>query len=230
METKSFKDSDRYIAFIDLMGFKNMVLRENHSQIKSKLKDLLEFRNTALEFMGVRYEENKDPKDYEERIKSAAFSDSLIFVTKDDSLKDLKSLFRTLSLMQTYSIKENLPYKGAISHGKLTADFENSLFFGQPLIDAYHLGEQLYYYGIALDNNVERKINEGINSEKIDENHFSDFLFNHKTPLKNGNVNHYNIKFKELNKSHIQDLYNSVSGITRNYVDNTLSMFDAIDE
>lgn len=50
-----------------------------------------------------------------------------------------------------------IPFRGSIAYGEMTVDLENSIFFGQPLIDAYLLGEQLQSYGIACHASAEKK-------------------------------------------------------------------------
>jgi hypothetical protein len=83
--------------------------------------------------------------------------------------------------------KENLvKWVQYTSGGFLCDDFkyEYEFFFGQPLIDAYLLQDQLFYYGVIVDNNAELLLKRFIEKKP------SDFIHNHfirlLTPLKTG--------------------------------------------
>ncbi len=215
-------DCDRFIGFIDIMGFKDIVARRPHQEIKHMLLQMNQTRNILLNILGKNYKEGS--KNQDTRVKSISFSDSILFITKSDSPKDLFNLSVTLRICQEATIQSGLPTKGAISHGILTADFERSIFVGQPLIDAYLLQDQLYYYGIIVDNNAESKL------KKIIQNGNNDFPNNLfvklSTPLKFGKVTHFNLKLKNLQDEHLDYLYNSVSGQVRKYVDNTIEIYN----
>jgi hypothetical protein len=215
-------DCDRFIGFIDIMGFKDLVARRPHQEIKHMLLQMNQTRNILLGILGKSDKEGS--KNQDTRVKSISFSDSILFITKSDSPKDLFNLSVALGICQEAALQSGLPTKGAISHGKLTADFERSIFFGQPLIDAYLLQDQLYYYGIIVDNNAESIL------KKIIQNENSDLPYNHfvrlSTPLKNGRVTHFNLILKNLQDDQLDYLYNSVSGQVRKYVDNTIEIYN----
>ncbi|MEZ4922165.1 MAG: hypothetical protein R2780_03250 [Crocinitomicaceae bacterium] len=132
-----------------------------------------------------------------------------------------------MSIFQEAAIQRGAPTKGAISYGRFTADFEKSIFYGQPLIDAYLLQDELYYYGIIADNNVQAFLGQNDKIETSEVDHY--FLWT-ETPLKRGMVNHLNIKLDSLTEDQLNDLYNHVSGSVRKYVDNTIKMYELMNK
>lgn len=225
-KTESWKtDNIRFIGFMDIMGFKDLVSRKPHQDIKEMLQTLVSLNKTLESVFGKPRIKNKNEKEIISRIRSTTFSDSILFISQDDSIEDFKQMSYALCIFQEASLQRGAPTKSAMSLGFLTADFENSIFFGQPLIDAYLLQDQLNYYGIIADNKIEefiintnRKLNQ--DQPKIDR------AFKRlKTPLKSGSIMHYNLHLDSVSSEQLEDLYKNVSGEPRKYVDNTVEMF-----
>jgi hypothetical protein len=220
--------NERFIAFVDIMGFKDLVAKKGHEEIKLMLTELILFTNSVVDTMRVVNHVYYEKEIKEVRVRSLTFSDSIIFVTEDKSPEDFFLLSLTLSVFQGTSLERGIPIKGAISCGKLTADFNLSLFFGQPLIDAYLLQEELFYYGIIVDHFVESFIvdmeNKISEKEKMTLSAFKRLM----TPLKNSIAPHYNLKSQILYPEKINNLYKPVSGSVRQYVDNTTEMLEKL--
>src|SRR5438045_8872602 len=90
---------------------------------------------------------------------SITFSNLIIFFCKYDTHNDaVKIIFDAYRILQE-ALKNDIAIKGSISFGEITVDFEKSLFFGQPIIDAYLLHEELQMLTVVLDNHAEFKIN-----------------------------------------------------------------------
>jgi hypothetical protein len=151
-------DNVRFIGFLDIMGFKDLVARKSHEEVKQMLHTMVSLNKSLESVFGKPRVKAVDRKQLESRIRSATFSDSIMFISQDDSMEDFLQLSFALSIFQEASLQRGAPTKGAMSIGMLTADFENSIFFGQPLIDAYLLQDQLKYYGIIADNKIEEYI------------------------------------------------------------------------
>ncbi|MBM3157368.1 MAG: hypothetical protein FJ004_08815 [Chloroflexi bacterium] len=114
--------------------------------------------------------------------------------------------------------------KGAIAYGEQTADFDTSLHFGRPLVDAYKLQNELLLYTVVLHHTMEQYLIEKAIMQKLEGND----IFKYPTPLKEGKITHYVVDwspFVDANddlKSALSQLYGSVSGSPRRYVDNTI--------
>lgn len=224
------KTCKRYVAFLDIMGFKDLVAREKHSdvllmmqEITNKIKTLINVEHGKID--GIFLSDS---------VKAVNFSDSIIIFSKNDSIHSYLDFLKTTGKIFAEIMIESLPIKGAIAFGEITADFENALYIGQPIIDAFLLEEEVKYYGIAIHHSVE---SAGLINENFA---FSDKMLEIISPLKTGNIEHYNLcwfyyalekivdnieiskegSLKELYK--IVDRYKTnVSGSPRKYIDNT---------
>ena len=140
----------RYVAYFDIMGFKDMVLRISHNEIYEMMKKI-----------GIRIKLHKSiqwqglPK---ELIKTTSYSDSIIIYSKDNSDDSKYALFATVAGLTNDLLSEAIPHKGAVAFGMMTLDSDNSIFFGQPLIDAYLLQEELNFYGVVVHATAEQEV------------------------------------------------------------------------
>jgi len=219
------EDRIRFVGFMDVMGFKDMIARKSHDEVKQMLLQMSYMKDILQKVVVSPFEDRRNNK-REQRIRSVTFSDSVLFVTRDDSFDDLFTLATVLAIFQEAAIQRGAPTKGAISVGKLTANFDKSIFFGQPLIDAYQLQDEVFYYGVILDNKVESKIIEGLRNKQLNKELIESHFIKLQTPLKSGKINHYNIKLDSLTEDQLEDMYKGVSGSVRKYVDNTIEMYE----
>lgn len=220
------KTTERFIAFFDILGFKDMVLKSEHSEILKKLELLKnhtrELENKTwdketLEKANINLDSNNT--------KSVTFSDSIIFFskgnTKEDFFKILIDSYSTLKL----ALENGIAIKGAISFGQVTVDFDNNLFFGQAIIDAYLLHEDLHMLEVILDHNCENQIktfgNSAINNNiKFD-----------KVKMKYGSINHTIIVDPSIAEDRIDilsKLYDTTSGRPRFYIDNSIEYYNKL--
>jgi len=223
-------DCKRYIGFIDVMGFKEMVAKKTHEEVGRMLHQMSYMKDILQQVIVSPFKKIDEEFEREERIKSVTFSDSVLFVTKDDSLSDLLVLSSVLEIFQEAAIQRGSPTKGAVSYGRFTADFEKSIFYGQPLIDAYLLQDQLYYYGIIIDNEVESRIIESLRNNEVEKKLINGHFYRLPTPLKSGKVQHYNVRLSNLTEEQIEDMYKTISGGVRRYVDNTIEMYEIMNK
>lgn len=220
---------DRFVAFFDIMGFKEMALRNSHEVMLTKLGAIKYFKDNIIE--GDQY--NQHLKN-ESGLKSFVFSDTIVAFTKSDSAKDAEILLAKCSHFIRMCLTNKLPLKGVISFGKISIGWQDSMFYGQPIIDAYLLQEELQMYGAILDFNAEKKFKELSKEENI-----WNKIILYKTPTKTGKINHYCLKWapqrfkpekfkSEQCREYVENIYTIVSGKPRVYVDNTLDFLDHI--
>ena len=207
--------ANRFVAFLDIMGFKERVARTNHSKL---LAQLTNFNRDITSYIG-KYQNTE--------IQLAQFSDSIVLFSNDATQKSLKTLAEvTCGIMQT-AIKQQIPIKGAIAQGKITCDIPKQLFFGQALIDAYLLEENIHYYGILVHHTAEKSV-INLGEKSI----FKDI----KAPLKSGKIFHYELSWYVNNNCQnreqqldniinaLKNIRQTVSDAPRKYIDNTLDV------
>lgn len=208
------------------MGFKDMVYTQDHDEVKNKLNKLSQIKQRIIKIVKNLNEDSSIFPQYENcDIKLISFSDSIVFFTNEDKPNDFLLLSYAIKSIISQAIQLGIPIKGAISYGLMTADFENSIFFGKPLINSYLLQEEVQYYGVILDNYAETFLNK--HKDNIDT---SKLFFAIKTPLKKGNVTHTNLSLIDntIKKFNLNKLYETVCGPARIYVDNTISVYDTM--
>lgn len=224
---------NRFVAFLDIMGFKDMVMREGHDEVYRKLQIVSKTKKAFDEIIKGTLGDAPNP------IYITTFSDSIVIFSKDDCKEVYGSFVFLVSSLFAGTIYQKIPIKGACAFGKMSVDTEKRIFVGQPLIDAFLLQEELHYYGIVCHHSYDRYLSEkdGLTEYKKYTKMKSPLDFTVKTKLKAGDITHCNINwFNWIEASDCKDegwvkkavlrLSNGVSGTPRKYVDNTLEMYD----
>lgn len=203
---------NRFVAFLDIMGFKDRVARNEHNEI---LKELEVFQSNISQYVSYHRDAN---------VQLALFSDSILIYSQNDTSESLHALADITSHVMMYAIQQGkpIPLKGAIAAGRMTCNQTKQLYFGQALIDAYLLEENVKYYGVLVHHSAEGYLQ------------LSDFpeFRNIKAPLKGGEISHYELKWYntalkpgEPNPKTVDDclknLRLTVSDEPRKYIDNT---------
>lgn len=228
--------SNRYVAFIDIMGFKNMVATRTSNEIHKMMKGI-QGKIKILETLPWK-EKIKEYVDGAE-IKATTYSDSIMIYTKDDSEESANLMLITMSSLTSYLLRYTIPFKGAIAFGDMTLDRENSIFFGQPLIDAFQLQEELLFYGMIIHGSAEKHISYSTDAYLEFRNNF---LIEYQCPLKNGSASHRAvIPLYTLNAMNtaaqnrqqqmvdsLEKMRYTTSGHLRKYIDNTDAFLTAI--
>lgn len=223
---------ERYIAFFDIMGFKDYIYRNSHSIVEARMNTLFSIIKSVeyqLESLTPMHDIDDDI------ILMTTFSDSIMLVSKDSSRESFIFMTYCAQQLLNKSISSGIPMKGAIAFGTQTADFEKSMFYGKALIDAYQLQEDLQLYSCLIHHTAEKE-------EYL--NHISPQYLQLKVPTKKGKITHYvcawpytvphsasmlehSIRFA---RESMKKFYITMSGYPRVYVDNTLTFLDEVEE
>lgn len=151
MESKELKYERRIIAFIDILGFKEIVKQsESDTEKVSFLFSILEFlkdwevsENWNLKF--VEIEEDAQKKglanfDIRGKTNTTAFSDSIVVSVKvDNNVNEMTStLVANLAYIGSILMEKGILFWGGLTIGNIIHT-DNGTVFGQGLIDAYFL-------------------------------------------------------------------------------------------
>jgi hypothetical protein len=140
-----------YIAFLDVMGFTSLVRRDHNANQIDKyldsLNDIFGANNSGGRAHPVQY---------------VAFSDSIVLTTNDDSEESLQALFCSCSGVFGRLLGNEIPVRGAISHGSFTrSDTGGGTFVaGAALIDAYQFEQKQDWVGIMVTPSVITKVSK----------------------------------------------------------------------
>ncbi|MDB5201713.1 MAG: hypothetical protein JWQ27_1122 [Ferruginibacter sp.] len=213
----------RFVGFIDIMGFKDMVARSTHEEIYQRMIKIDERikLNTTI---------NWGKSASQDLVRTTTYSDSIMIYSKNNDFDSADAFFSAISALTNDLFLEGIPHKGSVSFGTMTIDNENSIYFGQPLIDAYLLQEEISFYGIVIHSTAEKSLVEHKKAGPLP------FIREYVCPFKNGSAEHLTVtpmyagdksgKWKDrsenLDKS-IKLLRLNTSGSLRKYIDNTES-------
>lgn len=134
---------DKFVAFIDVMGFSNLVFKgsvENLDSYFSKITD---------ELASIRTDKAK--------IESFLISDSIILIAPE-GLDGLKQLITAVRRIQSALIWRKILLRGAISYGQVYYNAQNNIIVGKGFIRAYLLEQEAVYPRIIIDPSIIKKV------------------------------------------------------------------------
>ena len=221
-------DSNRFVCYMDIMGFKDFVARTEYKEVYKQMKSITYSKKDIDKTISMLYDNDT--------LFITRFSDSVILFSRDDSKDSLDAISYAAASIFSDAAKNNIPMKGALAAGKIIVDRLQNIYFGQPFIDSFLLQEnEVHYYGVICHNSMEKYIE----SNKDNSIWIGQLYEEIKTPLKSGIIRHYNLNWFVLLTSGInahekrEKVFNEIiknfkfktSGKPRKYIDNTEFVF-----
>lgn len=209
------KDAERIILYADIMGFKERFVSTQHVLLKESLLKFMESFNRKMR-----------PLLKGDYLRYVQFSDSIIIVANGVDSKMFNIITKPAVCLMHGAMSHGFPIKGVLAKGMFTFDEKDDLYFGKPLVDAYLLHDELYYYGIVAHHSVETLIKH---YKYLDLPYCKEQI-----PLKKGKTAHYHLSWQFFNKNlsigniskkvekWLETIEENVSGSPRIYVDNTI--------
>ncbi|RZJ47996.1 MAG: hypothetical protein EOO44_21690 [Flavobacterium sp.] len=140
MENKKFSLPNplpkQYVAFIDVLGFSELVFKSQHAQLE-------QYFQTVTEILS-------DMKMGQQKIQSLSISDSIILITPDD-IDGLKRLIKAVRRIQRKLLSKNILIRGAVSYGEAFFDDKQNIIIGKGYIRAYQLESEAIYPRVIID-------------------------------------------------------------------------------
>ncbi|MEP7355025.1 MAG: hypothetical protein ABI824_17495 [Acidobacteriota bacterium] len=131
----TFKVS-RWVAYFDLLGFRARAAAVN---VGAALGQISEAIYWCRQIDG-----------WSESLKSVWFSDTFLIVAQDDSAESFWAIETASRRFASLLLGARIPLRGAISCDLLYADFEERVFVGKALVEAYDYGEGQDWIGLIL--------------------------------------------------------------------------------
>ena len=230
--TKWKPTDKRFVAFFDLLGFKDKVMRKSHEEIYDELSKISRIKDIVENKNGLKSKEKYKDCD----VYVVSFSDSIVIFSKNDSFENFEYFLIAIRAIFSNSLREKIALKGGFAHGQVSLNKAEQIYFGQPIIDAYLIEEDVNYLGVVAHSSIDQFLKS--QSEKCEKSIICNkLLFEEKTYLKCGKITHLNLdwfiltqkdhdklKPAEKIKNILKDLdaFNcTVSGSPRRYIDNT---------
>ena len=231
--------AERFVLYLDIGGFKDRVQSEkNIVELYNKLKS---FRSKDKKLNPLLDGGGNSKKCF---MKMAQFSDTIMVVSASNKLEDLNRITKAAVILMQIALETKFAIRGVVACGEMVFDEENQLFFGQPLVDAYLLEQQMCHYGIIFHHTAEEIVKKAVKEMRAKGRVIVVKLKNDKEcyipiddcliQLKSGKSKHYQVLWhkmdKELKQGNIskealgwlENLRTTVSGYPRAYLDNTV--------
>ncbi len=147
----------RTIAFLDILGFKEMIMKQPLDELAHKYESLIKLTKSLNKPLNIV---DNEPRLFQEHDKdvnwciSNVFSDSIILISHNDSaessLKLLVYTWRLSQIMMAYG----MPVRGGIAYGDFYINQEHNIFLGKALTDAYELETRQKWIGVSIHNSL----------------------------------------------------------------------------
>lgn len=146
-----FKVEKRYVAFCDVIGFKNLIFSENLINVANKYNNLIQDAYKIASKISMP--KIKHFKEY--KLNYTIFSDALFAWSESfseqvvDIWKYDHSFLNLISLLFKIGFKYNLPFRIGIAYGDCIIDPDKNIYMGIPLINAYETEGVQNWIGIG---------------------------------------------------------------------------------
>jgi len=173
------KYEERLVAFIDILGFKEIVKQSENDTSKIELiYSVLNYlkkwevpEKWSLKLVKIEEDAQKrgvENFDMRYKTNTTSFSDSIVVSVKiDNNVNEMTStLITNLSYIGAILFEKGILFRGGLTLGNIIHD-ENGTVFGQGLIDAYKLeSNNAKYPRIILSDKLINKLNYPITTKR----------------------------------------------------------------
>jgi len=148
-------EGERFVAFFDILGFGSWVESMGSKKVFTYVRGFLNLMvRASLPGSIVHQDMSVDLKKSD--IGYINFSDSIIFYSRDDSYKCLKTMLKVCGeFMNVVICGPSRMLRGAITHGEFYVDPKANAYVGKALIDAFHLERNQTWLGLSLHESLE---------------------------------------------------------------------------
>ncbi len=176
---------ETFIAFFDILGFKEIVNNNNLTELKKLFEHLL--RDTQTAVSGETYLQMNAseiiPDLKNQKVNCLHISDSIVFWTNSNTEEDFKEIVSVCHSFYWRSLKTTFPLRGCLTYGEIDfnpdtikiiggVNFYNYSLIGKGLVDAYQKADAIEFAGCLLDMQAikqvqDKTINDLIYDQKI---------------------------------------------------------------
>lgn len=131
--------TDKFVAFIDVMGFSNLVNRDSVADLESYFLKVTEVLNKIRADKG--------------EIQSLLISDAIILIAPP-GLKGLRDIIVATRRIQSELLWRKILLRGAISYGQIFYDKKENIIVGKGFIKAYLLEQEAICPRVIIDPSI----------------------------------------------------------------------------
>ncbi len=229
---------ETFIAFFDILGFKEIVSNNNLTDLKRQFGNLLRDTQTALSSETyIQLNASTIVPDLKnQKVNCLHISDSVVFWTNSNSEDDFNDLISVCHSFYWRSLKTTFPLRGCLTYGEIDinpttiqndagVNFYNYSIIGKGLVDAYLKAESIEYAGCILDKLAIKKVSDKLINDLI----YDQKVCMYKVPSKSGS--NYEHVFRPIQGYHDDVSFrNSANGIKRLFTSASKTDIDKMPE
>lgn len=177
----------RTVAFLDILGFKNLLQQMPLSELAKKYEDAIK----QVAILNQRFSAANDVPTYLPSHKAGepwcfreVFSDSIILIAIDESQESCLKLLLYARLLFISMLTAKLPVRGAIAAGELYHNSSSSVTLGQALTEAYLIEQQQEWAGVCIADSVWNLYPDLLNAAKDPGNALHYYFMEYPVPWK----------------------------------------------
>lgn len=134
---------NKYVAFLDVMGFSNLVNRNNIENLESYFEKITEVLDKL--------------KNDKEDIESFIISDSIILLAPGNTSGFIQLLW-AIRRIQSAILWRKVLLRGAVSYGEVYYNSKRNIIVGKGYIRAYLLEQEAIYPRVIIDPSIIKQI------------------------------------------------------------------------
>jgi hypothetical protein len=148
-------EGERFVAFFDILGFGSWVESVGSKEVFTYVRGFLNLMVRAS-LPGSIVHSDMSVNLKKSDIGYINFSDCIVFYSRNDSYKCLKTMLKVCGeFMNVVICGPSRMLRGAITHGEFYVDSKANAYVGKALIDAFHLEKNQNWLGLSLHESVE---------------------------------------------------------------------------
>lgn len=147
-------EGERFVAFFDILGFGSWVESDGSKDVFTYVRGFLNLMiRSSMPGSVVHPDMSVDVP--ESNLGYVAFSDSIVFYSRDDSYDCLKTMLTVCGeFINLVICGPSRMIRGAIAHGEFYVDPQANAYVGKALIDAYRLEGAQDWLALSLHDSL----------------------------------------------------------------------------
>lgn len=176
--------SQVFVAFLDILGFKELVERNPQSKLDSIYSSILE----VIDDVHSRNKNIRETILPKLNLEIVNISDSIVLTTSDDSFESFFVLVHAVRKMLTTFLRKGVPLRGAITNGTVsTIKRENQTnVYGKAITDAFRMEGMIQLSGCLVSESCLELIKSKDESRLINSIFSKNLLIEYEVPKKTG--------------------------------------------
>jgi hypothetical protein len=139
---------NRYVAFLDILGFGDLVKEESLAKVKSLVATALSASKDSREKAPMVGFDGKAVK----AVRDFSFSDTFVLLSDDDSSEALLSFLSATIYLTRTLYAQSLPVRGAVTFGEADFITDTPHAVGKAIVAAAELEKRQHWFGVAVDD------------------------------------------------------------------------------